>query len=225
MVAAIRNLRFQYDGAHAPVLDIPDWSIEPGERVFLQGPSGSGKSTLLNLLAGILLPTSGEIEVMGRRLETMSGSQRDHWRAQHIGVVFQQFNLIPYLSATDNIRLGAHFGPKHIGNEAADELLQALGIEQALFHAPTSRLSIGQQQRVAIARALVNRPELLIADEPTSALDAANRDAFMELLLEKTEDAGTAVVFVSHDQDLARYFSQVYSLASLNQATGASACS
>ncbi len=189
--------------------------------MFLQGPSGSGKSTLLNLLAGVLLPSAGEIEILGRRLDQMSGSQRDRWRARAIGVVFQQFNLIPYLNAVNNIHLAAHFGPQRVASDAAEALLRALNIEEPMFHRPTSQLSIGQQQRVAIARALVNHPALLIADEPTSSLDARNRDQFMELLLEQAEASDTAVVFVSHDPGLAEYFPRVEALTSLNEAAGA----
>ncbi len=220
LVVAVRNLRFQYHDVGAPLLDIPAWSVGPGERVFLQGPSGSGKSTLLNLLAGVLLPSAGEIEILGKRLDQMSGGQRDRWRAQTIGVVFQQFNLIPYLNAVDNIRLAAYFGPQRVANDAAEELLRALNIEESMFHRPTSQLSIGQQQRVAIARALVNRPALLIADEPTSSLDARNRDLFIELLLTQAEASDTAVVFVSHDPSLAEYFPRVEPLVALNQAAG-----
>ncbi len=168
----------------------------------------------------MLLPSDGEIEILGKRLDRMSGGQRDRWRAQAIGVVFQQFNLIPYLDAVDNIRLAAHFGPQRVAGNAAEELLRALNIEEAMFHRATSQLSIGQQQRVAIARALVNRPALLIADEPTSSLDARNRDQFMELLLAQAQASDTAVVFVSHDPSLAGYFQRVEPLASLNRATG-----
>ncbi len=166
----------------------------------------------------MLLPSAGEIEILGKRLDQMRGGQRDRWRAHSIGVVFQQFNLIPYLNAVDNIRLAAHFGPRRVAGDAAEELLRALDIEEPMFHRATSKLSIGQQQRVAIARALVNRPALLIADEPTSSLDTRNRDLFMKLLLEQAEASDTAVVLVSHDPSLAEYFSRVEHLASLNQA-------
>ena len=219
MVVSVQNLIFDYGAGEAPVLKIPQWSVESAEHVFLHGPSGAGKSTLLNLLAGILLPTSGSIEIFGEKINAMRGSQRDKWRAKHIGVVFQQFNLIPYQNAVNNIKLAAEFaGKAKNANERAHQLLEALGIERRLFDLPSARLSIGQQQRVAIARAMINQPELLIVDEPTSALDSKNRDAFMTLLLEQVEQQQTALVFVSHDLSLASAFPRTESLIDINQA-------
>lgn len=220
MVVSIQNLRFHYGNANMPVLDIPHWSVQAGEKVFLHGPSGAGKSTLLNLLAGILLPNSGEIEIAGKKLDTMSARQRDGWRARHIGVVFQQFNLIPYLSALTNITLAAHFGGSTHATGRAGELLEGLGIDKDLHRQPASQLSIGQQQRVAIARALVNRPEVLIVDEPTSALDTYNRDAFMALLFEQVRQHHAALVFVSHDLTLTKDFARIEALASINMTRG-----
>jgi len=218
---SIQNLIFHYGITDTPVLDIPQWSVGPAERIFLHGPSGAGKSTLLNLLAGILLPDSGSIEILGEKINAMSGSQRDKWRARHIGVVFQQFNLIPYQNAVNNIKLAAEFaGQGTNADERAHKLLEALGIEQDFFGQPSGRLSIGQQQRVAIARAMINQPELLIVDEPTSALDSKNRDAFMSLLLEQVEQQQTALIFVSHDQNLATVFSRIESLIDINHAQG-----
>lgn len=202
------------------MLDIPQWSLQSREQVFLHGPSGTGKSTLLNLLAGILLPSAGTIDILGKRINTLNGRQRDSWRARHIGVVFQQFNLIYYLSALDNIRLAALFGGTVNATSRASELLQALGIDTALHQQPAGQLSIGQQQRVAIARALINQPELLIVDEPTSALDARNRDVFMALLLDQVRLHQTALVFVSHDLALANTFSRVEAIADINRAGG-----
>lgn len=220
MVVSLQNLIFHYGSAEAPILDIPQWSVQSAEQVFLHGPSGAGKSTLLNLLAGILLPSSGSIEIFGEKINAMSGSQRDKWRARHIGVVFQQFNLIPYQNAVNNIRLAAEFAGKAANaNERARELLNALGIESHLFEQPSGRLSIGQQQRVAIARAMINEPELLIVDEPTSALDSKNRDAFMSLLLEQVAKKQTALIFVSHDLSLADEFPRTESLTDINQAS------
>jgi len=216
LVVSLQNLIFHYGSADAPILDIPQWSVQSAEQVFLHGPSGAGKSTLLNLLAGILLPNSGSIEIFDKKINAMSGSQRDKWRARHIGVVFQQFNLIPYQNAVNNIKLAAEFaGKANNATERAHQLLEALGIESHLFDQPSARLSIGQQQRVAIARAMINQPELLIVDEPTSALDSKNRDAFMALLLEQE----TALVFVSHDLGLASAFARTDSLTDINQAS------
>ncbi|KJS05815.1 MAG: hypothetical protein VR73_11455 [Gammaproteobacteria bacterium BRH_c0] len=220
LLVSIQNISFHYGSANIPVLAIPQWSVQSGERVFLHGPSGSGKSTLLNLLAGILLPNSGAIEILGQRLNALSARRRDKWRARHIGVVFQQFNLIPYFGAVDNIRLAAHFARTPNATGRAKELLQALGIDENLHHQPASQLSIGQQQRVAIARALINQPELLIVDEPTSALDTQNRNAFMTLLLEQAQRNDTALIFVSHDLSLAGRFSRVEALVEINRAGG-----
>lgn len=220
MVVSIQNLSFHYGNASMPVLEIPQWSIQRGERVFLYGPSGAGKTTLLNLLAGILLPCAGTVDILGKRLNGLRASRRDEWRARHIGMVFQQFNLIPYLDAVDNIRLAAHFGGTPNAFVRAGELLTALGIDECLHHQPAAQLSIGQQQRVAIARALVNQPQLLIVDEPTSALDTHNRDTFMSLLLDQVEQRQTALVFVSHDLALAKTFSRIEALADINLAGG-----
>lgn len=215
----INRLVFSYPGKNsAVVLDIPSWHIQRGERLFLQGPSGSGKSTLLNLLAGILTTTQGSVEILGQNLAALSAHQRDNFRARHIGIVFQQFNLIPYLSILDNIRLAAYFsGITDIEQEAL-HLFAALGLDRSLLNKQTSALSVGQQQRVAIARALINAPEILIADEPTSALDSDARAAFMQLLLELCKDQGNTLIFVSHDNSLAQHFQRVLNLASINRA-------
>lgn len=224
----INRLVFSYPGKNsAVVLDIPSWHIQRGERLFLQGPSGSGKSTLLNLLAGILTTAHGSVEILGQNLAALSAHQRDNFRAQHIGIVFQQFNLIPYLSILDNIRLAAYFsGKNNTGIEQkALHLFAALGLDRSLLNKQTSALSVGQQQRVAIARALINAPEILIADEPTSALDSDARAAFMQLLLELCKDQGNTLIFVSHDNSLAQHFQRVLNLASINRAgTATHAC-
>jgi len=217
LVVAIRNLKFHYAKHNALILDIPELFVGPGEQVFLHGPSGSGKSTLLNLLAGILRPNTGTLEVLGKHFNALSGRQRDKWRAQHIGVVFQQFNLIPYLSALDNVLLAAHFGKTKHARTRALELLNTLNISGHLQQVPADQLSIGQQQRVAIARALINQPELLIVDEPTSALDKPNCDAFMSLLLHQVNLHQTALVFVSHDASLMPHFSRVVALNEINR--------
>ena len=196
--------------------------MHSGERIFLHGPSGTGKSTLLNLLAGILLPSSGSIDILGERLNTLSARQRDKWRARHIGVVFQQFNLVPYLNAVDNIQLAAHFGGSLNAEDRAKDLLLAFGINSDHHSNTASQLSLGQQQRVAIARALINQPELLIVDEPTSALDTQNRDAFIALLLEQATRHNTTLIFVSHDLSLASEFSRVEALSTINQTGGQS---
>ena len=221
MAVAIQQLRFAYNQNQAPVLDIPQWSVADGERVFLHGPSGTGKSTLLNLLAGTLVAPNGGIKVLDQPLHKLSGRQRDKFRARHIGYVFQQFNLIPYLSAVDNINLAAYFAKsahsKAKLNHECESLLHALHIAPEHWHKAAARLSIGQQQRVAIARALINRPEILIVDEPTSALDSQSRDAFMQLLLERASADNITLIFVSHDLGLSHHFAKVVALQDINQ--------
>ena len=228
MSVILNNLRFSYPGSGSDagrvILDINHWVVESGEAVFLQGQSGSGKSTLLNLLSGVLSGASGEISVLGQRLDAMSGHQRDRFRANHIGYVFQQFNLVPYLDALDNIRLANRFSSRQPAPERPlseiQSLLAGLQLAQSEWSKPASRLSIGQQQRVAIARALVNQPELLIADEPTSSLDQENRDNFMAVLMERVKQDGITLIFVSHDRTLEHHFNRVERLADINHAGG-----
>lgn len=228
MAIALNNVRFYYpDQRNKPVLDIPQWLVASGERLFLHGPSGTGKSTLLNLLSGLLHAGEGQVEVLGQRLDKMTRGQRDRFRAEHIGYVFQQFNLIPYLDAVDNIRVASQFAkktPYHQLRREIENLLDALHISRDDWQAPANRLSIGQQQRVAIARALINKPKLLIADEPTSSLDCDNRDAFLSLLMELTADHGITLLFVSHDLSLAHYFERVDALSDINRAGSTSSC-
>lgn len=185
--------------------------------MFVQGPSGCGKSTLLSLLCGVLLPTEGGVSVMGRDWRSLRPAQRDAWRADHIGYIFQQFNLLPYLSPIDNVLLPCRWSARRRQGAApeggpraqAQALLRTLQLPPDAWQRPCHQLSVGQQQRVAAARALVGRPSLLLADEPTSALDEATREAFMHTLLAACQQAACAVVFVSHDARLARHFEQV----------------
>lgn len=194
------------------------WQVSQGARIFLHGPSGSGKTTLLNLLSGVLVPESGTVSILGQPFSALSARKRDKFRAQHIGVVFQQFNLIPHLSVIKNIELAAYFaGNKQSVRTSAEQLLALLKLPMTLLDTAASSLSVGQQQRVAIARALINKPEVLLVDEPTSALDADARDAFMQVLIALCESMNTTLIFVSHDQALREYFSDYVSVKSLQQ--------
>lgn len=221
MLICVEDLSFRYPKQTDPILAINHWAVQSGETVFLHGPSGSGKSTLLNLLAGILVanraPNRGQIEILGQSLPALGPRQRDRWRARHIGMVFQQFNLIPYLNPIDNVLLAAHFAGTQHPRDQTRELLTALDLPESLHQRPAKQLSIGQQQRVAVARALINRPELLIVDEPTSALDTGNRDGFMSLLMDSVAKQNSGLVFVSHDLSLASQFNRVDALTELNQ--------
>jgi putative ABC transport system ATP-binding protein len=203
----LESLRFDWKKRGPGLLEIDEFLIGRGETLFLYGPSGSGKTTLLNLLAGVLLPTHGSVEILGRDITRMRPFRRDLFRARHIGVIFQQLNLIPYLDVLENVLIASHFAKLDPERSAAhaDELLVKLGMQEHQRKRPTE-LSIGQQQRVAVARALVTGPEILIADEPTSALDSDNREVFMEHMLQMAAENGTTVVFVSHDRGLQEHF-------------------
>lgn len=217
----IQQLAFAWPG-QTPVLKIDQLQLERGEHLFIQGASGSGKSTLLNLLGGVLTGFAGEIRVDGHALSQLSARQRDRLRADRMGVLFQQFNLLPYLSLEDNVSLPCTLSKQRqaaaiarSGSVAAEanRLLQRLGLDpQQYSKRPAAKLSIGQQQRVAAARALIGSPALLIADEPTSALDKHNRDLFMQLLMEELQQADITLLLVSHDPALARYFSRTLKL-------------
>ncbi|MEX2571536.1 MAG: ATP-binding cassette domain-containing protein [Gemmatimonadota bacterium] len=208
------------------MLDVPELLIGRGERIFVFGPSGSGKTTLLGTLAGVLTPDSGSVRILGRDLAGMSGGARDAFRAEHIGYIFQMFNLIPYLSAVENITLPCRLSRRRLARlggtdpaVAARALAERLEISQLLSSSVTE-LSVGQQQRVAAARALIAAPELVIADEPTSSLDADRRTRFLELLFEICAEAGSTLVFVSHDRRLAELFDREISLPEVNRITG-----
>ena len=219
----VRHLRFRYGGGPW-VLDIPELTLERRERAFLFGPSGSGKTTLLGVLAGVLEANEGEVGVLGENLASLSGARRDAFRAQHIGYVFQMFNLIPYLSVLDNIALPARMDAGRRARldgagirETAALLADHLQIGD-LLKKPVTELSVGQQQRVAACRALIGSPELIVADEPTSSLDFDRREAFLELLFRECERAGITLVFVSHDRTLEDMFSRSISLPDINKA-------
>lgn len=219
----LQNVRFRWPGQDADLLFIPELRVNQGEHLFIQGPSGSGKTTLLNLLTGINLPTAGSINVLGTPLERLNNRQRDQFRADHLGVIFQQFNLLPYLSLLENVQLPCGFSRRKRANAGdiqatALRLLTHLSISESLLNQSVAQLSVGQQQRTAVARALIGSPEIVIADEPTSALDSANRDRFLELLFQETEEQGSTLIFVSHDQQIAKRFAQVVDLTELNQA-------
>lgn len=225
-VLHLQDLRFRWPGAATETIAIDRFELTGGESVFVHGPSGCGKSTLLSLVAGVLSPDSGRLQLLGHDLTTMSSAQRDRLRADHVGYVFQQFNLLPYLSVRDNVLLACRFSKRRAEradlqggvNAAAEHLLDRVGLGSTMWERRADQLSVGQQQRVAAARALIGRPELVIADEPTSALDEARRDAFMNLLLDACHAAGSTLLFVSHDLRLAAQFDRRVDLPSLNRA-------
>ena len=222
----LNDLGFAWPG-QAELLDIPAFSLQRGESLFLKGPSGSGKTTLLGLLGGVQKPGRGSLKLLGQELAQMSSGARDRFRVDHTGYIFQQFNLLPFLSVRENVELPCRFSrsrarrasERHGSVDAAAALLlEHLGLKAELLERRADSLSIGQQQRVAAARALIGQPELVIADEPTSALDHDAREAFLQLLFAECRAAGASLLFVSHDQSLAPLFDRSVSLAELNRA-------
>ncbi len=224
-VLNLSHLRFGYDPDET-LINIEHFSIKAGESIFLRGPSGSGKSTLLGLIGGVLSPQSGELSICGSELTALSSAKRDQVRADHLGIIFQQFNLLPYIGVVQNCILPCRFSARRHQraieangsiSEAAEALIRGLGLTDKELKRPVGELSVGQQQRVAVARALIGGPDIIIADEPTSALDHDNRDRFIELLNQSREQFGSALLFVSHDQTLAPHFDRSVSLSELNQ--------
>jgi putative ABC transport system ATP-binding protein len=218
----LAGLRFRYEG-ESDILHIPALVIGQQERIFLYGPSGCGKTTLLGLLAGVLRAAAGSVRVLGRDLTTMSSSQRDAFRGSHMGYIFQLFNLIPYLSVEDNIVLPCRLHDerrRRLGSASLAAAAQAVAARldiSPLLHQKVTKLSVGEQQRVAAARALIGAPEVILADEPTSSLDHDHRERFLELLFECAEEAGSTLIFVSHDRSLMSLFHRAVSLTEINR--------
>jgi len=226
------RVSYTWPGANRPALDDVSLRLDSGERLFIRGGSGTGKTTLISLIGGLLQPAAGRVTVLGQDLAALSAGARDRFRADHIGFVFQMFNLVPYLSVVDNVLLACRFSRRrrdralgadpsapdsdrhaqavrgrHALIEEAERLLARLQLSAAVrARRQVTDLSVGQQQRVAVARALIGGPALIIADEPTSALDASARDGFLELLFEESAAAGAGLLFVSHDEALAAHF-------------------
>jgi putative ABC transport system ATP-binding protein len=220
----INNLIYRWPRASRDTLCIDDLSLKPGERLFLYGPSGCGKSTLLSAIAGVVEVPVGMVSVAGQDVGSLRGGERDRFRVDHTGLIFQVFNLVPWLSALENVLLPCRFSERRrqrVGgdpDQKARHLLSELGLDDpTLIAAPAGTLSVGQQQRVAAARALIGMPELVLADEPTSALDTDSRNSFVDLLARECADAGAALLFVSHDRGLERHFDAVVDFLDLHR--------
>lgn len=218
----IFNLKYKWPGQEDLLLNIQKLHLTQGQKIFIQGSSGSGKTTLLNIIGGVLLPQSGAITILGTDISRLNTRQRDTFRADHTGFIFQQFNLVPYLSVLENVLLPCWFSKIKIQrifkdnskpqNEAI-RLLKTLGIDISTdLNKQVIELSVGQQQRVAAARALIGSPEIIVADEPTSSLDLENQQAFNTLLFEECRKSNTTLVYVSHDTRLMDSFDMVLSL-------------
>ena len=219
----IHQLVFKYHHADPATVQIDRLQVASNDHLFIEGPSGSGKTTLLNLMTGLLRPTHGHINIFGTNMSGLSASAADRLRADYFGIIFQWFNLIPYLSVIENIILPGTFSKKkqdrvaQRGVSLVDEarsLCADLNIDDRYLDWPIESLSMGQQQRIAIARALIGSPNIIIADEPTSALDDANTTLFMDRLLTQCRKHGSTLIFVSHDASLKSYFNRVYTMES-----------
>ncbi len=222
------DVRFRWRHGDPLVLDIARLEVAAGEKLFIKGPSGSGKTTLLNLLGGVAVPETGGISIMDTDIAALGGARRDAFRADHIGFIFQMFNLVPYLSLIDNVTLPCRFSVSRRRraleraatlDQEARRLLGHMELDvDALAARPVAQLSMGQQQRVAAARSLIGKPELIIADEPTSSIDAEVRRAFLDLLFHEVAGAGATLLFVSHDPGLEGAFDRTLALADINRA-------
>ena len=229
MIIDVSNLAFRWQPEAPAVLSIDTLQVSQGECLFIKGPSGSGKSTLLSLLSGVTTSNVGTVRVMDQVLDQLGSVQRDHFRADHIGYIFQMFNLIPYLSVVDNVILPCRFSARRRANalsrsnsleSEAKRLLQHLDMDHPDLHRrAVATLSVGQQQRVAAARALMGSPELLIADEPTSSLDSNRRESFIRLLFDECRESGATLIFVSHDASLQHLFDRTIDLSEINRST------
>jgi len=223
----VENAYFRWNKNGPLILHIPEFRIRCGEQIFIKGPSGSGKTTLLNLLGGVSIPETGMISVMNTNMSTLGSAGRDAFRAEHIGYIFQMFNLIPYLTLIENVTLPCRFSvarrqrvlsqAKTLEDEA-ERILSGLGLDvTTLSSQSVSQLSIGQQQRVAAARSIIGSPELVIADEPTSSLDRDVTSSFLDLLFREVRNTKATLIFVSHDSSLESHFDRTVSLNELNQ--------
>lgn len=201
-------------------LRLPSLVLAPGDRLAVLGASGSGKSTLLDLLCGVLRPDSGRLNLFGEDARALGGGALDRLRGEHIGLIFQEHNLLPFATVAQNVALGVQFSAARRqrldGSVRAEtrRLLSAMDLDaEAVMDRPAGQLSVGQRQRVAAARALLGAPALIVADEPTSALDADNQHRFMELLQAAQAQSSAALIFVTHDRRLVGDFDRVLTLA------------
>lgn len=230
----LRGIEHKWNARDAFGLSVGEFAVSRGERLLLLGASGSGKSTLLSLLTGIALAQAGSLEILGQRLDALGSSGRDRFRAEHFGIIFQMFNLLPYGNVIDNVLLPLSFAPARraramaaggIEGEAR-RLLSALGLPADIGRRTAATLSVGQQQRVATARALIGSPEIIVADEPTSALDDDRQQDFLDLLFGQIDATHATLIMVSHDRRLARHFTRVVELTDIlapSQRKGAAA--
>jgi putative ABC transport system ATP-binding protein len=206
----------QPDGVVLPILDIPQFHVAAAEQMVLVGRSGCGKTTLLHVIAGISRPDSGHVRIDDWEITLMEEAERDRFRAERIGYVFQTFNLLPGFTALENVLLAMRFASGWPDKARARQLLNRVGLGHRMTHRPTM-LSVGEQQRVAVARALANKPKLLLADEPTANVDTGHQQQVLDLLRETCGEEQVALVLVTHSTEVAGQFQRVEHLEQFNR--------
>ena len=211
------SVRFYWSKVADFKIYIPKLEIGRGEKVLLLGESGSGKTTLLSLICGFLSPISGDIFLNEQKLNDLKANKKDQFRSDNIGIIFQQFNLLPYANVIDNITLPLYFSKNRDGRvtnhrETALNLCRSLQLSESTIAMQANKLSVGQQQRVAVARALIGNPSLIIADEPTSSLDASTQKKFLDLMFRQIEEHKSTLLMVSHDSSISNYFDRTINI-------------
>ena len=217
----INSVKFHWSNKSKFKLYIPELSVDKGEKVLLLGESGSGKTTLLSLICGFLTPLSGKIQLNEKLINDLSATKRDQYRSDNIGIIFQQFNLLPYANVIDNILLPLYFSKLRSANisnqrETAISICQSLRLPEDVVNMKASELSVGQQQRVAVARALIGNPPLVIADEPTSSLDTDAQNIFLDLMFSQVASSNSTLLMVSHDKSLSSNFDRVIDMKNVS---------
>ena len=213
-IVKIESLRFQWSKNSNFKIFVPKLEVGRGKKVLFLGESGSGKTTLLSLICGFLEPLSGSISINDKIISNLTSTNKDAYRSDNIGIIFQQFNLLPYANVIDNIVLPLYFSKqksKKVENKinAAMNLCDQLRLPESILNQKASNLSVGQQQRVAVARALIGSPSIIVADEPTSSLDTEAQELFLDLMFDQISKNSSTLLMVSHDKSLTNYFDQV----------------
>tara|TARA_B100000242_G_scaffold292017_1_gene266508 strand:- start:1489 stop:2175 length:687 start_codon:yes stop_codon:yes gene_type:complete len=213
-IVKIESLRFQWSKNNNFKIFVPKLEVGRGKKVLFLGESGSGKTTLLSLICGFLEPLSGSISINDKIISNLTSTNKDAYRSDNIGIIFQQFNLLPYANVIDNIVLPLYFSKqrsKKVENKtnAAMTLCDQLRLPESILNQKASNLSVGQQQRVAVARALIGSPSIIVADEPTSSLDTEAQELFLDLMFDQISKNSSTLLMVSHDKSLTNYFDQV----------------
>ena len=216
---SIKNLKYKIGQNINFSLNIKNFKLNKSDSILIYGESGLGKSTFLNLLSGTISPQKGTIDILGTNISNTSSSIKDKIRGDHFGIVFQTFNLLPYVSVKNNILLGKAYSSikqSKSNNDEIKELMDKLSLNyEDLINRKAYELSIGQQQRVAVARALIGKPEIILADEPTSALDKSNQKEFINLLFKSIDENEQGLIMVSHEHKLSNKFKKVKNITDI----------